>query len=290
MQSIVSGSKLVTNLNGKLYPGGSYSTYLEWLKVIGRDPLPCPTNDIVTFIDNIGRYIVKNYRVSYTQNNHPSIITTCLHITLDEESNLQKDASLKPSTWAQNITIEDIQNRMHQQIESSKSYFRQLRYNYISYMINEYKSDSAAVEKRIKDILDIQKRKCTNDQCGKVFDTCKRKCDACGYQVKKQERSVPATKQTSSSEEKYIRVGEKKGINLKDMKMGEPILVNPNSYSNIEHILQTLRENLEISKTRAWTFVGADGPPYCIASRLIERNVEKYDWVTMLPGLGLDFV
>ena len=59
MESFVSGSKLVTTLNGKIYGGGGYKTYVDWLNARGESALPCPKGDIVTFIDNIGRYIVK---------------------------------------------------------------------------------------------------------------------------------------------------------------------------------------------------------------------------------------
>lgn len=70
------------------------------------------------------------------------------------------------------------------------------------------------------------------------------------------------------------------------MKVGEPILFNPNSYENLELILKQLKENLAIGRGREWTFVGCDGPPYCLANRLIDRNPKAYDWLAMQPGLG----
>ena len=47
-----------------------------------------------------------------------------------------------------------------------------------------------------------------------------------------------------------------------------------------------MKENLNIGSARHWTFTGCDGPPYCLASQLIEQNPELYDWVCMLSGLG----
>ena len=70
------------------------------------------------------------------------------------------------------------------------------------------------------------------------------------------------------------------------MKVGEPVLLNPNSYINIEKILDQLKENVEIPKSRKWSYVGCDGPPYCLASRLIEEANDKYGWIALLPGLG----
>lgn len=68
--------------------------------------------------------------------------------------------------------------------------------------------------------------------------------------------------------------------------MGEPILLNPNSYDNIKEILESLKVNLGIGKGKQWCYVGCDGPPYCLASRLIAKNPEYYHWVTLVPGLG----
>ena len=57
VQSLVSGSKIVSLLNGKLTPGGSYSTYLNWLKEVGNQKLVCPKGDVQTYLDNIGNIL-----------------------------------------------------------------------------------------------------------------------------------------------------------------------------------------------------------------------------------------
>ena len=104
-QSFISGSKMVTVLNGKLSPGGGYTTYLTWLKEIGSKVLICPTGDIITFIDNIGKYILKLYEVSRHKTSAADVITTCLHITLQKEAKLQYNSSLKPCFWGVNLNI-----------------------------------------------------------------------------------------------------------------------------------------------------------------------------------------
>ena len=63
------------------------------------------------------------------------------------------------------------------------------------------------------------------------------------------------------------------------MKVGEPILENPNSYVSIKRILAEL-------KKRQWVFLGCDGPPYCLANRIIDESDSEYDWVSLIPGLG----
>ena len=91
---------------------------------------------------------------------------------------------------------------------------------------------------------------------------------------------------SDSSSEKYIKLGEQSHKNLKFYEIGEPILLNPNSYNNLADILDTLKKNLDIGTIREWTYIGCEGPPHCLASRLIENEPQKFDWVTLLVGLG----
>ena len=144
-------------------------------------------------------------------------------------------------------------------------------------MIHGYKHVDGDVDRRISDLLALQQRECTNPTCSKTYDNCKRKCDDCGFPVRKvdnQEREK--TTQTSSSNGKKIFWVEVSDNKLKKMQIGEPILLNPTSYRNIETILKELKINLDISNSRQWSFIGCDGPPYCIASRICEANPELY--------------
>ena len=68
--------------------------------------------------------------------------------------------------------------------------------------------------------------------------------------------------------------------------MAEPIFLNPHSYNNIKLILDQLKVMLDIGGKREWPFVGCDSPLYVKASRLIESDVGKYDWVAMSSSLG----
>ena len=50
--------------------------------------------------------------------------------------------------------------------------------------------------------------------------------------------------------------------------------------------MDTLKKNLDIGAIREWTYIGCDGPPCSLASRLIESEPQRYDWVTILVCLG----
>ena len=70
------------------------------------------------------------------------------------------------------------------------------------------------------------------------------------------------------------------------MMIGEPILLNPNSYESIDKTLPELKANLKIGDYCEWLLLGCDGPPFCIASCLIERSLDKHDWVRVVSSLG----
>ena len=120
IQTLTSGSKTVTEINAKISPGGSDPTYRSWLKVLGGEKLRTPSGDMDFYIDNIGKYIVKSYRVKSTRNKSPNVITAVLNIPLrspDGNENLQYQEELKPSNW-QNLYIDELQLKMNQLIQS----------------------------------------------------------------------------------------------------------------------------------------------------------------------------
>ena len=70
------------------------------------------------------------------------------------------------------------------------------------------------------------------------------------------------------------------------IRMVEPVLLNPNSYSNIEKILEQMKVFAKVGVEREWVFLGCDGPPCCLAERIIHKEKEKFNFVSMVPGLG----
>ena len=74
LQYFVSGSKTVSALNGRVTREASYSTYKKWVNANGKKVLKCPKDDQVTFFDNIGKYVLKNYSMSSQKNVGPDIV------------------------------------------------------------------------------------------------------------------------------------------------------------------------------------------------------------------------
>ena len=70
------------------------------------------------------------------------------------------------------------------------------------------------------------------------------------------------------------------------MKMAEPVMLNPNSYTNVENILLNLKESADIGKSREWVFLGCGGPPYCFEERIANDNPTIFSFASFVPGLG----
>ena len=104
VESLISGSKTVTAINGKLHPCGSYPVIQIWLEEQSSSPIKSPAGDIVTFFDNIGKYIINNYQVFSSKSKSADIISTVIHFVLNNKAEIQSNSSLKPNRWRGNLT------------------------------------------------------------------------------------------------------------------------------------------------------------------------------------------
>ena len=196
---------------------------------------------------------------------------------------------MKPNNWFNNQTEPTIQEMMGRFLEKCSVNFRKYRYYYLLQKLEKVINEDNKVDKRTEYLNKSATRICANNRCNKEFTTCKRKCDLCWSKVVTVNISCSTDdleNQTSSVGSKYLFIDNKIGNNNKTMMRGEPILLNPNRYENIDKILSELKTNLKIEDERERTLLECDGPPFCIASHLIDRNPDKYDWVSIVCGLG----
>ena len=284
IQSFVSGSKTVSTLNGKVTPSCGYTTYKKWLDVQGKDEVKCPEGDIITYYDNIGKYIIKNYRVLSSKAPVADIITVTLNIILNQKrKSIQKNSEIK-DFLKDKLPIEERQRKMKEDVLNATNQYREYRNKYIENILSLALHENDDVNKKI-DIMK-KKRRCTNENCRCLYSNLKRKCDSCSSKVtietNKEQRFATSE---NWHEEKHFEVGETVNLNKPIMHVGEPIMYNPNSYASIERILNELKDDLQIGKSRQWTFIGCDGPPYRIASHLRDTK-ERHEWAVLVPGLG----
>lgn len=290
IQSCISGSKSVSVVNGKTSPGGSYATYKKWIGDKGSTPLRIQNDGTIElWFDNIGRYINKQYRVTTTKMKSADVITTCIQVVLNDPNRLQEFVEFKPQREIQDIKQLHVQ--MENKINESNENFRIYRYRFVEKILALVKNENDSVETKL-DAIQTVMRICSDSKCSATYDTkthgMKRKCDKCGGSVVKEVKEpVSLTGGEMWADLEKIDIGQKSSEVRPSIRMAESILKNPNSYQNVKVILNEIKKvACSESSSREWTFLGCDGPPYCLSERLAEEEPEMLDFAHFIPGLG----
>ena len=136
VQSCISGSKSVSVVNGKITPGGGYTTYRNWIQLQGEKMLTCMKGTLDIFFDNIGKYIIKSYRVSSDSSARADVITTAIQILPTNEYDIQQDASLKPKR--KSTDRKTLHQKMESEIEKGVKNYREYRYRFLHSILSEF--------------------------------------------------------------------------------------------------------------------------------------------------------
>lgn len=72
---------------------------------------------------------------------------------------------------------------------------------------------------------------------------------------------------------------------IPEIKLGNPISVNPCSLAAVKSVLESLKGELNIPQSRQWSIVGCDGLPYLLSHKVFHDNPELHD-LLIQPGLG----
>ena len=92
-------------MNGKVNPSGSYPTLGNWMSECGKSKLVVPDGDLETYFDNIGRYHIKSYCVSVSENKKSQIFTMGIYIVLNDDIILQNRSDLIPINWGNDMDV-----------------------------------------------------------------------------------------------------------------------------------------------------------------------------------------
>ena len=115
----------------------------------------------MTFFNNIGKYISKNYRVPSQKYIRPDIITAALHLSLGEE-NLQAKEEIKPIN-SKKLTNQQNDMLVWKEIEASNIKFRKYRLSYIAAILNIVEHENNDVDKKLQELKEVE-RVCTNEK------------------------------------------------------------------------------------------------------------------------------
>ena len=132
-QMFVSSSKTTSVINDKLSPSAGYTSYRNWIEMQGAVKNTVPRGDIITFFDNIGRYINKSYRNNTSKTKSADIITTTLILKHKSSLGIQGKPDLKPSAWKKRLDpktesafIRERQEKMRHEIVDQTNIFAKL--------------------------------------------------------------------------------------------------------------------------------------------------------------------
>ena len=119
-----------------------------------------PYCDLDVYVDNIGKYIVKKYRVHSERNNSPTVVTAVINIELQQNKadtkNIQFIENLKPRYWQGTLTEEAIQCLMGKEIENACNDFREYRYCYLHSLFQFLSSSDDMENLIVKEIYDLE--------------------------------------------------------------------------------------------------------------------------------------
>ena len=121
-----------------------------WLEEQVNEPLESPSGDLVTFFDNIGKYIISNYRVKSKKSKSADVIATTLHIILNRNSTLQSQVELKPNNWLKNQTESSLQEMMCNFLEKCSLNFRKYRCYYLLQNLEKVINEDSKIDERIE--------------------------------------------------------------------------------------------------------------------------------------------
>ena len=168
-----------------------------------------------------------------------------IHCFTYKKSVLQNQPKLKPINWYEGINPKEIQERMIHFIELQTTEFRKYRFEYLKTLTEIAQCENSLVDIRKNEIEKENTCIWSNTLCNSVYVNCKWKCNLCGPKVTKNiSKKLPVKPKQSSTSDKYLNLGQTKCSNNKPSKIGESILLNPNSYESIEYIVKSLKENL----------------------------------------------
>ena len=231
--------------------------------------------------------MVKSYRVRTEKIRTADIITTGIQIVLENSSeNVQKKKEMKPVRCTNDV-IQSVHQQMFNEIEKANESFRMYRFKFLQHILHVLRMEKNEVSEKIKELSVTIHRVCSNEACEKMFNSLKRKCDSCGSLVVKRTPAKVSQHQSPYHNFGEVDIGQCQNSETRpQIKMSDPVLLNPNSYKNLETILTEMKQFANIGKDREWVFLGCDGPPYCLSERIIESNPEKFEFASLVPGLG----
>ena len=272
----LSNSKLLLNFNGKSTASGSYTYLKNWLSKQAGEELKVP-NGIVRIVFDNEQVVGKRYVVKADCNTVPiSVITSHAYLEVGT-SELQNRIDLKPTNWLFKKLPE---KSLLEYPSKYKNYFRESRNNFINKRITVLISEQISCNKAHTDSIDevvnkrleaILQKNCI--ECGAPNDPSYRSCRNCSGPLRAPAVNIDVPNK-STNYDPYSHFNFDVNKCNSTVQVGEPDMVNPNSFENIATIIENIGRRSGIAKyseesNRQWLFLENDGGILFILLKLI---------------------
>ncbi|XP_041477204.1 uncharacterized protein LOC121425250 [Lytechinus variegatus] len=305
----VSGSRAACEINSANSPAGSYPYLISWLREQSHEPHTFPDGDVLVAFDN-DQVIGKTYHVRHNNKVKTSVVTSVCIAEVSPTGTLQADNELKHGHWqtaqrlkeqvpeilAPDSTLNNAVDQTHY-----KELYATLQTRILK-VVEEQRVETTGISDNIdKEVATIRQKRewrvCS--ECGAKNLKNKRICIACGQRLRsvldKEEQATIAQfpqKKSDIESSKYVHVkfagsesqakrteqstsaSESPKVNV---RAGDPIFVNPNSYQSLITVFKSLGKQAGIKKYaedgwREWVVVTCDGLPYTLGQRVIKET------------------
>ena len=201
------------------------------------EPVQFPDGVTRCVFDN-EQVIGKTHRVKAGNKVPMSIVTSHAYISIDPDSDFQKDEIYSPRAWLFDKPDTEQRHNFLSIDASSALYFRQTRNSFIKERLASVQNEQKENGKDFIDeiIENEEKSKCekTCADCGEKGDAKGMKCKYCKGSLIYVESVLPSLNVSKEKIDPYIHFTEiETKENNYEVKTGEPDMCNPNSFENI---------------------------------------------------------
>ena len=188
------------------------------------------------------------------------------HIVPQPKTYLQYGDSLNPENWRNCTPINELLKKVKELENSCVTEFQRYRGLFIEEMI-----ECIVTEQKIGSLLDYVDIAVANE--GKINT-----CSKCSNTYSKEISICPSCQLDANnypqSFDPYYRTDSKHPVEKPIVHIGEPCMVNPNSFESLKNVLIHVSATNKLGKNennRKWTLLICDGVPYTIASNLQDK-------------------
>ena len=273
MNYLVTGSDIACNMIGSLIPGGCYTTIWNFLESNSQHPLiSTNVHDMITFFDN-SQVIGRTWNVHLGHNKQKmSCITSMIHINSNLQTDIQVTSDLSPAKW---LNWFDTSSVIDNLIVQSHETFDKLQVEFKIFK-----------EKLVMNSFEVAKVELRNTVLGTIADNAQ-------ITITKSDDGILSGHKKNTScdiypNEIFNNITHHVPSVGPQVMMGEPCLVNPNSYQTVcqvgKHIQTTAIGD------RKWTAIGCDGNPYLIMRKLQQTTFHCPQYKIDMTSTGPEFV